>query len=320
MKNKEMSLSEAISKFVKNGDSISLGGFTINRNPMAATYEIIRQEIEGLHMYMHSGAQHFDLLVGSGVVDSAEIAYGANARYAPTCVRFRKAVENGDLKVEDYSNFHMTMRFKGGSMGVPFLPVKSGMETDIEKTWGFDKDFRKKNKHLTEKKLTKIENPFRCDEGEEVILLPSINPDVSIIHAQKADLEGNVRLEGLQFVDVEQMKSADKVIVTCESLYQNDELRLESEHNALPSFLVDAVIRVPFGAHPTACFNFYDYDSEHLKKYLKIAQDEEKFEKYIEEYVLNVDDFNEYLEKIGTSRIIDLLADPGLGYSQGYER
>ena len=135
---KVMSLKMAVSRFVKDGAHISIGGFTVNRNPMAAVYEIIRQKKRGLHLYVHSNGQGVDELIGGGCVSRLEIAYGGTGRFAPTCVRFRKAVENGSLEVEDYSNYHMTLRFAAGAMGVPFLPVRSGMGTDIVAQWRFD--------------------------------------------------------------------------------------------------------------------------------------------------------------------------------------
>lgn len=320
MKDKSMDLSESIDRFVNDGDSISLGGFTINRNPIAATYEIIRQGVENLHMFMHSGGQHFDLLVGTNTVISAEIAYGANARYAPTCRRFREKVQSGELDIEDYSNLHMTMRFMGGAIGVPFMPVKSGMETDIENKWGFSEEYRKNNKNVANKKLVRIDNPFSNKEDDSLLLLPSINPDVTIIHAQKADIEGNVRIEGLEFTDIEQIKASKKVIITCEELFRTDKLRETPENNAIPSFLVDAVVQVPFGAHPTACYNYYDYDSKHLKEYYERAQDDKSFKKYVRDYILDPDSFIDYLDKIGIDSIIPLLADSDKGYSTGLER
>ena len=99
----------------------SIGGFTINRNPMGAVYEIIRQQKRHLHLYAHSNGQWVDELIGAGCVDGIEIAYAGSGRFAPTCIRFRKAVESGRLKVEDYSNYQMTLRFMAGAMGVPLF-------------------------------------------------------------------------------------------------------------------------------------------------------------------------------------------------------
>ena len=104
---KVKTLKEAVDRFIKDGCHISFGGFTVNRQPMACAYEIIRQQKKNLHVYLHSGGQTLDLLIGAGCVRAVEIAYGANGRFAPTCVRFRKAVEKGDVLVEDYTNYQI---------------------------------------------------------------------------------------------------------------------------------------------------------------------------------------------------------------------
>jgi phosphonate C-P lyase system protein PhnG len=140
--NKRMSLKEAIARFVPDGAHLSIGGFTINRNPMAAVYEINRQQKRRLHLYAHSNGQGVDELIGAGCVDAIEIAYAGSGRFAPTCIRFRKAVESGCLKVEDYSNYQMTLRFMAGAMGVPFLPTRSSLGSDIVTRWGFSKSQR----------------------------------------------------------------------------------------------------------------------------------------------------------------------------------
>lgn len=119
-----MDLSTAVRRYVLHGSHISIGGFTINRNPMAAVYEIIRRNTKNLHLYAHSNGQGVDELIGAGCVTKLEIAYAGSGRFAPTCIRFRKVVENGTLVVEDYSNYQMTLRFLAGAMGVAFLPTR----------------------------------------------------------------------------------------------------------------------------------------------------------------------------------------------------
>ena len=130
-------LPEAIAGLVPDGCHLTIGGFTINRNPMAAVYEIIRQKKRNLHIYAHSNGQGVDELIGGGCVARVEIAYAGTGRFAPTCIRFRRAVESGTIAVEDYSNYQMTLRFLAGAMGVPFLPTRSGLGTDIIEKWGF---------------------------------------------------------------------------------------------------------------------------------------------------------------------------------------
>ena len=135
---KVMSARDAVKRFVSKGDCISFGGFTVNRNPMALVHEVLRQKIGNLHAVMHSGSQALDMLIGAGFIRIIEIAYGANGRFASTCVRFRKAIEQGIVKVEDYTNYQITLRFMAGAMGVPFLPTYSGLGSDIVEKWGID--------------------------------------------------------------------------------------------------------------------------------------------------------------------------------------
>ncbi|MEA2014835.1 MAG: CoA-transferase [Thermodesulfobacteriota bacterium] len=203
--NKVMNLKEAIKEYVRDGSHISIGGFTINRNPMAAVYEIIRQKVRNLHMYVHSNGTGVDELIGAGCVSKIEIAYGGNGKFAATCIRFKKAVQEGTIEIEDYSNYQMTLRFLAGSMGLPFLPTRSSLGTDIINKWGFSREMRKNDPKMPNEKLVVMDSPFGgWLDTEKVVLIPAINTDVSILHVQKADRQGTGRIEGLTFADVEQ--------------------------------------------------------------------------------------------------------------------
>lgn len=317
---KVVSLADAVRQFIRDGAHISFGGFTVNRQPMACAYEIIRQGITELHVYMHSGGQALDPLIGAGRVRAVELAYGANGRFAPMCVRFRKAVERGEILVEDYTNYQMTLRFLAGAMGVPFLPVRSGMGTDIVKRWGFDVEMRRRDARLPNRKLVVLDNPFTEGSPEPLVLVPATNPDVTVIHAQQADTQGTVRIAGLTFADVEQARAARHVIVTCEELVKPEVLRAEPDRNQIPFFAVDAVVHMPYGAHPTACYGFYDYDAQHLNAYRAAAADEAQFAVYLDEYVYGVDGHAEYLERIGTEALERIRAIPPFGYAPGLAR
>ncbi|MDX2445736.1 MAG: CoA-transferase [Desulfobacterales bacterium] len=319
--NKVMTLPDAILRYVSDGCHLSIGGFTINRNPMAAVYEIIRRKIKRLHVYAHSNGQGIDELVGAGCVVKLEIAYAGSGRFAPTCVRFRKAVEDGSLAVEDYSNYQMTLRFLAGAMGLPFMPTRSSLGTDIIDKWGFTKPMRESDPKLPDKKLLVMDNPFGdWGDASHLVLVPAINPDVTIIHVQKADPQGTSRIEGLTFADVEQVKAARKVIITCEELVETDSLREKPDQNQIPFFCVDAVVPVPFGAYPTACFRHYDYDPVYLNDYRQAAQDETRFQNYLKEFVLGVDNQDELLEHVGKDRMDKIKADPRTGYAVGLDR
>ena len=319
--NKVMDLSTAIRHFVDVGAHISIGGFTLNRNPMAAVYEIIRQRITGLHVYAHSNGQGVDELVGAGCVSRLEIAYAGSGRFAPTCIRFRKAVENRSLAVEDYSNYQMTLRFMAGSMGVPFLPTRSGLGTSIIDKWGFSAELRKTDPKIPNQKLVVMENPLDgWGDAARVVLVPAINPDVTILHVQKADAQGTVRIEGLTFADVEQAKAARRLIVTCEELVDVDVLRAAPDQNQIPFFCVDAVVPVPWGAFPTACYRYYDYDPVYLNQYRQAAMDDERYRTYLEMFVYGVPDHQTLIEKVGPRRLDAIKADPRTGYAVNLDR
>ena len=315
---KFMTAQEAVSRYVKDGDQIALGGFTVNRNPMMITREIIRQKVKDLYLVVHSHGQALELLIGAGCVSRLELAYGGVARFAPTGQRFKKAVKEKKIEVEDYSNFQMTLRFLAGAMGLPYIVTKSGLETDIVKTEGFSKESRGQGK-IPQHKLKVVENSL-CPQDGNVVVLPPLIPDVTLLHAQYAGEDGTIRIKGLTFADIEQAKAAGRVIVSCETVLPTKEIRRDPDQNCLPHFLVDAIVVAPFGAHPTACHMYYDYDPFHLANFAKIASNDVLFQKYLDEWVYGIDTQEKYMAKIGDSDIGKIKADPVLGYAPGLDR
>jgi glutaconate CoA-transferase subunit A len=318
---KIMTLKTAIDRFVEPGSHVSIGGFTVNRNPMAAVYEIIRQKKRHLHLYAHSNGQGVDELIGAGCLDRLEIAYGGTGRFAPTCIRFRKVVESGRLVVEDYSNYQMTLRFTAGAMGVPFLPTRAGLGTDLLTHWGFSAQMRHAEPRLPDHKVCVIDNPFHpWGDMEKVVLVPAITPDITILHVQLADPTGNVRIQGLPFADVEQAKASQRVIVTCEQIAPGNQLRARPESNQLPFFCVNAVVPVPMGAYPTACYGYYDYDPSYLKAYGRLAQNDMQFEDYLRRMVFETKDHADFLALQPAEQLERIKADPRTGYAVGLDR
>ncbi len=318
---KVMSLREAVKRFVQDGSHVSIGGFTVSRNPMAVVYEIIRQKIRNLHLYAHSNGQGVDELIGGGCVSRLEIAYGGSGRFAPTCVRFRKAVERGEITVEDYTNYQMTLRFLAGAMGIPFLPTRSSLGTDIVRLWGFDETMRAVEEKVPDKKLVELENPFgQWGDTKTVILVPAVFPDVTILHVQQADEQGTARIEGLSFADIEQAKAARHVILTCEELVPTAVLRKNPGLNQIPFLHVDAVVPVPFGAYPTACYRYYDYDAAFLKAYRLAAQDDGRYGQYLERFIFSVKDHAGMLHRVGQEQLQRIKADTSRGYAVGLDR
>jgi len=164
----------------------------------------------------HSNGQALDTLVGAGCVSRIEVAYGGNGRFAPTCVRFRKAVERGEIAVEDYSNYQMALRFLAGALNVPFIPTKSGLHTDLVARQGFSAQYRAAN-GMPDQKLVVMPDPFDGAD-DDVVLLPALKPDLAVVHAQSVGDDGTVRIKGLTFADLEQAKAAAAVVVTCEEI------------------------------------------------------------------------------------------------------
>ncbi len=323
--NKVVPLKQAIEQYVKPGSHISIGGFTVNRNPMAAVYEIIRQKIKNLHLYAHSNGTGLDELIGAGCISKLEIAYAGNGKAAPTCIRFAKAVQNNDILFEDYSNYMMSLRFMAGAMGVPFLPTLSGLGSDIITQWGFSKTLRKSDPKIVDKKLAVIDNPFGdWADASKIVLVPAINPDITIIHVQKADAMGTCSIQGLTFADIEQVKASKNVIVTCEKLVEKAELRQNPDLNQIPFIHVSAVCHVPYGGYPSAVFGHYDYDSQYLRKFAMAAKNPDKnqdeFKKYQNKYIYGVKDHEAFLKLVGQERMDAIAADPRTGYSVNMKR
>jgi glutaconate CoA-transferase subunit A len=212
----------------------------------------------------------------------------------------------------------MTLRFMAGAMGLPYIVTKSGLETDIVNATINNNESRQSDS-IKDKKLKVIDNPFESKNSNVVALKP-LNPDVTILHAQYAGEDGTIRIEGLSFADIEQAKAAKKVIISCEHVVPENTLRQIPTQKSIPNFLVDAIVHSPMGAHPTACYNFYDYDPVHLNMFKKIGQSDELFKKYLNEWVFPFDNQEDYLEKVGAKNIINIRANPAFGYSVGLIR
>ena len=318
MIDKFMTAREAVEKFIQDGDQIALGGFTVNRNPMVIAREIIRQGKKNLYLVVHSQGQAMELLIGAGCVRRIELAYGGVARFAPTGYRFKKAFLEKRIEVEDYSNYQMTLRFMAGAMGLPFVATKSGLSSDIVRLSGFSEECRGQGK-VPAHKLKVIDDPFDA-EGGQVVILPPLNPDVTLIHTQYAGDDGTCRINGLTFADLEQAKAAKKVIVSCEEIVPKAFIRQDPDQNSLPPFMVDAIVPAPYGAHPTACHRFYDYDPMHLNMFKKMAPDDNQFQTYLEQWVYPFESQEDYLAKVGIRNLLKIKANPAWGYAPGLDR
>lgn len=267
MKKVLTSLEEA-AKFIQDGDLVTFGGATFHRAPMEFVRELIRQGRKDLNLVDREPAMDFDLLIGAGCV--AKVRTGMLAfEIFGMAPNFRKKSEAGEITTKEGACQPIIAGFRAAAMGLPSLPVKGMLGSDLLEI----------SEVIGSQKL--VTDPFT---GETMISVRAIQPDVVVIHAQKADEYGNVRIEGPFYEDVIKAKAAKRLVVTVEELIPNSEIRKKPEATTLPHFLVDAVVETPGGAYPCSCFNYYDVDYDHIKKYLKEAA-EGRFEDYLDEQV-----------------------------------
>lgn len=304
---------------IPDGATISFGGFTTQRHPMAFIYELIRLKRQRLYLFGHSPGGDWDILIGAGCAKRVELAYEADEAFNTIGPRWRLAVQRGEIEWEDYSNFAMVSRFTAGAMGIPFMPIRSLFGSDVLARQMLGDEQRAADTRSSTKKAHVMESPF--DARDRVVLVPAIHTDFAVLHVQKASEDGIVRIEGQTFADVQQALCADTVIVTAEEIVDGQALRREPERNPLPYFAVHHVCHVPFGAHPYAVFNYYDYDPRQLKLYHDSAESEDDFQAYLSRFVLGVSSHSEYLAVVGgEARLNGLKADPGYGYRRDLKR
>ena len=287
---KLMTQAEAVRRFIQDGALVGMGGQSIGRSAMCIYHEMIRQRKKDLTLVGCNLSIPMDMMVGLGLVRRTECGTGNLERFGTTHC-WRKAVEQGKLVNEDYSHLAMVTRFLGGEMGLPFMAIQSLLGSDI----------LAKKSDSTGKKYEIINNPW--NPGEKVVLLPSLNPDVSVIHAQKADATGNLIIDGFLTHEPEMIRASKAVIVSCEEVVSSDEIRQYPERTTIPYVYVSAVVHQPWGAHPTSVYRCYAHDGEHMREYQKAARDGgAAFEAYMEKYIFSCADFDVYLEKVGGLR------------------
>jgi len=289
--NKVMTMKEAVSKFVSDGDILAVGGQNVGRCAMAAVHEIIRQNKKDLTVVGCNLSINMDILVGAGLVKKTESGTGNVEKFGTTFM-WRKGIQEGKIQHDDYSHLMLVSRFLAGEMGVPFMPVMSGFGTDI---------LRYSN---LEKKCEIIENPW--NKGEKVVLFPALNPDVTVMHVSKADEMGNIVIDGFTAHEPEMVKASKHVIVSCEELISSEEIRQNPALTTIPYFYVSAVVEQPYGAYPTSVYKYYDYDGDHVSLYQGLGRkvlkggERKEYDEYLQKYVYGCKDFNEFLEKATT--------------------
>jgi acyl CoA:acetate/3-ketoacid CoA transferase alpha subunit len=268
---------------------------------MAFAHEVIRQGKKKLTVSQCVGAIDADILVGAGAVE--RIIYGGGSRGRSgqhQCLN--RAIESGTLAREELSSLSMTFRYLAGALGLPFIPIRSLVGSDILK------ELQEVNPPVA----GNLKDPFT---GEDWLVLKPLIPDVTIAQVQVADEEGNAWLLGPRWDNEEQIKAAKQTIVITERLVSTEVIRREPDRTRVPGFRVSQVVHLPFSAHPSSVYQAYDFDKEHIKIYAEASKTPQGLKEYLDKYVYGVKDHLEYLELVGgIKRLTELMADPALGY------
>jgi glutaconate CoA-transferase subunit A len=273
------SLSEAISAHVHDGDVLYAAGFT-HLIPFAAGHEIIRQGRRDLTLARATPDLIYDQMVAAGCARKVIFSYMGNPGVGSLRI-VRAAIERGELEWEEYSHFGMITRLQAGASGLPFLPMNQTAAADLERA---------------NPMIRRVTDPYG---GPELIAVPALNPDVAIIHVQRADEEGNAHLWGIVGEQKEAAFAAKKVIVTAEEIVAGSVIRSDPNRTLIPGLIVDAVCHVPYACHPSYAQGYYDRDNEFYLQWDRTSESPDSVKAYLDEWVYNIPDRSAYWQKLG---------------------
>ncbi|MEQ8784943.1 MAG: CoA-transferase [Pirellulaceae bacterium] len=283
---KVMSVEEAVRRFVRDGDYLASGGFGGDRIATALLHEIVRQKKQNLGFAGHTATHDFQILcagnqTGRGkLLARCDVAYIVGLEARGLSPHARRIAESGDIELCEWTNYALAVRFEAAAKGVSFLPLRSMAGTDT----------------YAHSAARPIVCPFT---GTLMTAVPALWPDVAVIHVHEADSFGNCRIRGTSVSDWHVARAAKKLIVSCERLISNDEIRREPSHTTIPFYCVDAVCEVPFGSYPGNMPYEYFSDETHLRQWLTVERDVQQHLAFLQTHLFEVGDFAEYLEQCG---------------------
>jgi glutaconate CoA-transferase, subunit A len=288
LRDKVVSLEEATS-FVRDGDSVGIGGSTMSRTPMGMIWALIRAGRKRLTCSRSIVSSDGDLLFASGACDHMVTSWFSQGILWGVSKVMRHHVETGKARYDEWSHMAMGMRFRAGAMGVPFMPIRSMLGSDVRKL---------------RPEAIEMECPFT---GEKLLLVPALNPDVALIHVQRCDPYGNAQIDGLQFMDIDLAMAANKVVLTTERIVSNDQIRRAPDQTKIPFFAVDAVVELPFGCAPHECYGVYEPMLRHMEDYVALVNDDpvKGMQQYMERYVYGPKSWSEFLALIGIEQLLE---------------
>ncbi len=288
MNSKLTTMEKAIAEFVPNGASVALGLQMEQMIPFAAGHEIIRQKKRGLTLIGPISDILFDQLIGAGCAEQVIAAWVGNVMMG-SAYNFRRAVEENGLKIFNMTNFSIALALQAGAMGVPFLPTKTALGSDVPKGNHF---------------FYQIFSPFA--PKEILWAVRALNPDVTIVHVQRADGEGNAHCWGNFGVLVEGIRAAKQVIVIAEEIVAPKVIASDPNRTVIPGFLVNAVVECPHGAHPSPVQGYYKRDDAFFRQYHEQTKTKTDSDAWLERWVYSLTDRIAYMNQLGECRVDEL--------------
>ncbi|KOG82653.1 MULTISPECIES: CoA transferase subunit A [Streptomyces] len=305
---KVVSLREAVARHVRDGDTVSLEGFT-HLIPTAAGHEIIRQGRRGLTVVRMTADIVVDQMLAAGCVARLVSSFVGNSS-AGSLGELRRRIERADpepLEFEEYSHYGMVCRYVAGAQRLPFHPLRSYGGSDLPSV---------------NPGIRKVTSPYPGPDGrpEQIYVVPPVNPDVTIVHAQRADRRGNTQIWGLTGVQAEAVYAADRAVVVVEELVADEVVRADPNRTLIPAHAVDAVVVCPRGAHPSFAQGYYDRDNAFYRSWSAISADPARLRAWLEEWVYGTADHAEYVAKRGEEFWARLAVGEALSGSVDYGR
>jgi glutaconate CoA-transferase, subunit A len=286
---KVATMRDAIAELVRDGDTVAIEGFT-HLICFAAGHEIIRQGKRDLTLCRLTPDVIYDQMIGAGVARKLVFSWLGNPGVG-SLHAVRRRIERVDpepLEIEEYSHFGMICRYVAGASNLPFFPIRSYYESDLPKA---------------NPRIVPIESPY--GDGT-VYAVPPLKPDVTIIHAQRADAEGNAQIWGVLGCQKEAAFAADRVIVVVEELVDGAVVRRDPNRTVIPGLIVDAVVVEPKACHPSYAQGYYDRDNRFYLDWDVISRDAASLDAWLKEWVYDLSGHTDYVEKLGAERWTEL--------------
>jgi glutaconate CoA-transferase, subunit A len=283
IKNKVMTAQEAVSRFVQDGDHLVIGNYTVG-TCAALVFEVIRQQRKGLTLYSQSGVFDVEVLVAGGCVERLVTTYVYRAGGKEGGSAVERALKAGTLEMEDYTNFQYNARMVAGMHGFSFMQVLEGaMVTDLFKKRSF----------MGEEKYKVITCPYT---GRQILTVPAANPDVCIVHVQRADKFGNAQYWGALGSVAAASLASKRIVVSCEEIVEHDIIQSSPHLTLIPGYRVDAVVEVPWGAHPTEVLGYYNLDRMMYAMFFLSDMTGDGLKVWMDEWIYGCTDRHAYLD------------------------